>query len=91
MRKDFDNEEYLLFEMLSLVFSEAFGSEFEHKAEMIIIKRNKNSDTNWQKFIDIADKHGVLSLLYDVLSGGEVLPASLRPVSYTHLGYGIKK
>lgn len=78
MRKDFDNEEYLLFEMLSLVFSEAFGSEFEHKAEMIIIKRNKNSDTNWQKFIDIADKHGVLSLLYDVLSGGEVLPASLR-------------
>ena len=46
MRKDFDNEEYLLFEMLSLVFSEAFGSEFEHKAEMIIIKRNKNSDTN---------------------------------------------
>ena len=63
-KKNLNTEEKVLLELLTLVFSNKDKNEISNVLQNII---SANDKLNWVKLFDIANKHGVLALLYEVL------------------------
>lgn len=70
---DFTVEEKLLLDLLKVTFSGKKASQIAADAEDIIIKYE---NIDWDKLTLMADRHGVIALLYDALGGGAVITKS---------------
>lgn len=74
-KKYFSLEEKLLFDLLKVAFSKNTPSDITEVSKEVIKKYSKkNENINWWRLVTIADKHGVLAILYDLLEGGANLP-----------------
>lgn len=65
---EFTLEEKIIFDLLKITFSGKKSSEITEESKTII---NKYGNVDWDEVAFIADKHGIISLLYDALDGGK--------------------
>jgi len=69
----FTVEERLLFDLLKITFSGKKPSQITNDAKNIIIKYE---NVDWDRLARMADRHGIIALLYDALGGGAAIPKS---------------
>ena len=78
MTKKFSNEQTLLLNLLSLLFTIDIDMNNVDSVRKIFDAAQESGAIDWHKFIDIADKHCVLSLLYDILDRCSYLEKNLQ-------------
>ena len=74
--KGLSSEERCLFKLLKNQLSLKF--EVSEEGKKAILGDENNDVINWEKICDVAEKHCVLSLLYDGLAEKEMVPESVK-------------